>query len=81
MDLTIQSLPQATLQNLDDGSKRILAFMCTRSWALAQPGTQGITWLELAIMYFLYGGSEMELGLPVKYIVLQQNVLEQIVLE
>ena len=62
-DLCIQQIPQQTLQELDAGSKKILAFMCARPWALAPTGHQGITWLELCMLYFVHGGTQQELDL------------------
>ena len=36
------------------------------TWAAAPADTQGITWIELCILFFLKGGNEQHLGLQVK---------------
>ena len=40
---------------------RSLPLFCGRTWALAPQDTQGITWLELCLLFFLHGGSHQDL--------------------
>jgi ribonuclease HI len=61
VSLDILALDSQTFQSMDKGSKQILATFCGRTWALAPQDTQGITWLELCLLFFLHGGSHHDL--------------------
>ena len=61
VDLDIHNLDPETFQSLDKGSKRIFATFCGRTWALAPQDTQGASWLEMCILFFLHGGRHEDL--------------------
>ena len=61
--LGIHNHPPEVFSEIDQGSKRILAILANRSWALAPNATQGATWIELVVLFFLHGGTLHDLGL------------------
>ena len=61
VSLDIHTLDPETFQALDKGSKRILTTFCGRTWALAPQDTQGASWLEMCILFFLHGGCHEDL--------------------
>ena len=61
--LGIHNHPPEVYAEIDQGSKRILAILADRSWVLAPSATQGITWIELLVLFFLHGGTHQDLGL------------------
>ena len=59
----MQLLPLSVLMALDDGTKKLIGFLGGWTWALAPAKEQGISWLELCIMFFMHGGTQADLGL------------------
>ena len=49
---------------MSDSQKSIMGFLFAHRWGLAPHGTQGITWLELLVLFFLHGGNHQLAGLP-----------------
>ena len=58
----MQLLPIDILTALDDGTKKLIGFLGGWTWALAPAKEQGISWLEMTIMFFLHGGTQSDLG-------------------
>ena len=61
--LDLNMLPQAAFQALPNGSKKLLAFLASFRWCLAPNGQQGVSWLELLIVFCAQGGLPADLGI------------------
>ena len=56
-------LPRDTFTHLASGTHMIIGFLSGWTWAMAPANTPGCTWLELCILFFLHGGSCVDLDL------------------
>ena len=61
--LGIHNHPPEVFAEIDHGSKKILTILADKSWVMAPSDTQGTTWIELVILFFLHGGTYEDLGL------------------
>ena len=46
---------------------RVLAFICAQRWGTPEAGEQGITWIELLVIFLLHGGTPGDIGLEPLY--------------
>ena len=61
--LDLNMLPQAAFQALPNGSKKVLSFLASFRWCLAPNGQQGVSWMELLIVFCAQGGLPADLGI------------------
>jgi hypothetical protein len=62
-NITLASLPKQMYDTLDKCSTCLLSLFAKHKWALAPNLKQGVTWIEMLILFFLQGGSLQILGL------------------
>ena len=60
--ISLVPISKHTVLNTSLFTRQILAVLTHRRWARAPEGKQGITWIELCVLYFKHGGSCENLG-------------------
>ena len=63
VSLEFNCLPQEAYQALPPGSQKLLVFLNSFQWSLAPDNQQGVSWLELLVVFTAQGGLPTDLGI------------------